>query len=239
MMKSIGIAAVGALLPIGSAYADDLLGLGAEWTVRPDCLGGTITRNDDNRSLTLCVPELSLSRRRCEVEIQGPDIRGQWLDAQFDVKLNEAAARPKQPIIIFQIHSHPDPGEQWRCPIAALRTLPDNLELGGAYDFSEISRPAANGCIGPESTIKGYRAFLDKPAAADTFMSLRLRYRLSLGYGDVVAFRDGKEAGEVKGPNMMNDKRKPFLKMGIYGVPSDQPGPFCSTIKNLKLDVAG
>lgn len=238
-MRAIGFAALGVFLPLGAAHADNLLGLGAAWTVRLDCSGGTITRNEQDRSLTLCVPELTPARRRCEVEIQGPDIRGQWLEAQFDVKLNEAAARPKQPIIIFQIHSRPDPGEQWRCPIAALRALPNNLELGGAYDFSEISRPAANGCIGPESTIKGYRAFLDKPATANTFMSLRLRYRLSLRYGDVVAFRDGKEAGEAKGPNMMNDKTKPFLKMGIYGVPSEQPGPFCSTIRNVKLDVTG
>ncbi|WP_082610185.1 heparin lyase I family protein [Bosea sp. Root381] len=211
------------------------------WTVKTDCDRGTIQRNASDNSVTLCVREMTKEVRRCEVYLTGPDIRQRFLDLRFELKLNEAAANPTAAVILFQIHSRPDAGEQWRCPMAALRSLPgDAMDLGGAFDPNSISKPAANGCIGPGSSIQGYRVFRGQGAEASKWIAFHLRYRLALdGSGEAEAFKDGKLVGRRSGPNAFNDESPPFLKLGIYGEPSPQPGPFCSTIRNFRLNLAG
>lgn len=210
------------------------------WTIKSDCTRGTIQRNTGENSITLCVAEISKEVRRCEVFFEGPDVRRRVLDVRFDVKLNEAAANPSAPIILFQIHSRPDPGEQWRCPMAALRSLPgEAMDLGGVYDQSEVSKPSSNGCTGPGSSIQGYRVFRQEHADMSKWSIIHLRYKLALdSTGEVEGIVNDKTLGRMRGPNSLNDRARPFIKMGLYGEPSSQIGPFCSTIKNLSLKLS-
>jgi hypothetical protein len=116
---------------------------------------------------------------------------------------------------IFQIHSKPDPGEQWRCPIAMLAVQGHSLEMWDRDDQASISKGVCTGDNG--SSINTRQVFADVPVSAGEWNHFELRANLSLGpSGAFVAKLNNKTLGSLSGPDTYNDQSRPYVKIGIY-----------------------
>ena len=132
---------------------------------------------------------------------------------------------------IFQIHSKPDPGEQWRCPIAMLQVQGHTLSMWDRYDLSPISTTINGTCADAGNSIQGREVFRNEHMEPGRWYHLDLQAVLSLSEtGSFTVRLDDKVVGSFSGPNTFNDQHQPFVKIGIY-----KPSPWRAA-KRLCVD---
>jgi hypothetical protein len=132
---------------------------------------------------------------------------------------------------IFQIHSKPDPGEAWRCPIAMLAVQGHSLVMWDRYDLSPVSVTNNGTCADEGNSIHGRDVFSGIPVQAGRWYDFALHADLTLKpSGTFTATLDDQTVGNINGPNTYNDQHEPFAKIGIY-----KPSPW-QNAKRLCVD---
>lgn len=183
-------------------------------------------------STRYCVFVEQRTLKRCETSYFNYVKRDQDTTVDFDFRID-----PQQWDFhdvwtsIFQVHSKPDAGEIWRCPISALEVQGRTLRMFDRYDLSPVSTTANGTCADPGNSIKDRTVFENAPFKIGEWNHFTLHMRLSLGAdGFYAPALNGTELGRLTGPNTYNDQHMPFLKIGIY-----KPSPWANA-KKLCVD---
>jgi Polysaccharide lyase len=155
--------------------------------------------------------------KRCETSYFNYLKRDSDTTIRFDFRLDTLWDFHDDWTSIFQVHSAPDPGEQWRCPVSSLVVVGHRLTMWDRYDLTPISTTVNGTCADNGNSIHGRDVFADVPVEAGKWNSVELRARFSLDQTGSFAVRlNDKEVGSFSGPNTFNDQRQPFVKFGIY-----------------------
>jgi hypothetical protein len=118
---------------------------------------------------------------------------------------------------LFQIHSFPDKGEHWRCPVLALEIIEGTLRMFNRWDTNQISSLVDGTCASAKNSIKSRKMFSDYVIEVDTEYKITILGKLALDDSGILEIRINDEVvGSYEGPNMFNDERGPYLKFGIY-----------------------
>jgi len=189
-------------------------------------------------SIRYCLYAEQKAAKRCETSYFNSISRGIRTDVSFDFRLEEENWDFHDIwTSILQIHSKPDPGEQWRCPIAMLAVEGHSLEMWNRYDLSPISVTANGTCAEEGNSIRGREVFANWPVRAGEWYHFDLQANLSLeSSGTFTVKLNNKIVGSLTGPNTYNDQHQPFLKIGIY-----KPSPWraarrlCVDYRNVSI----
>ena len=167
-------------------------------------------------STRYCVFFEQRALKRCETSYFNYLTRDSDFTVNFDFRLDQENWDFHNVFTsIFQIHSMPDPGEQWRCPIAMMAVQGHSLEMWDRDDQTQISKGVCSSDSG--SSITTREVFSDIPVAAGEWNHFDLQAKLSLGpSGTFIAKLNNKPVGNLSGPNTYNDQSRPYIKIGIY-----------------------
>jgi len=119
--------------------------------------------------------------------------------------------------LIFQIHSFPDTGEEWRCPVLSLEVIEGTLRMTNRWDANKISSLVDGTCASPKNSIKSREVFLDYALEPNTKYEIKIIGKLAIDDSGMLEARINNEVLDShEGPNTFNDKRGPYIKFGIY-----------------------
>ncbi|BCL74045.1 hypothetical protein TUMSATVNIG1_60310 (plasmid) [Vibrio nigripulchritudo] len=161
------------------------------------------------------------NRKRCEFAIQdvferdaSGAIKEFTLSWQFST--NDNFAHFQQWMSYFQIHSVPDSGESWRCPIMALESVSGALRMYNRWDESPISTTKNGTCGNAGNSIK-YRKLFEHPYESKIWNNVEISGRLHYeGEPCLTVKLNDNVVSNVCGPNTFNDKKVPYIKFGVY-----------------------
>lgn len=180
-----------------------------EWEI--ECKKGLLVNLE---SIEIALP---YRQRRCEL------VKHDWLKIGQPFRLSFSIEPIKLNIddsewhIIGQIHSFPDSGEDWRCPVLSIEVKNGNLRMYNRWDSNHISRTINDTCAQKGNSIKSRLVFKDYRleqhkqynVAIDGLLSYQKEGWLKVSINNEVV-------GSVWGYTAFNDKRGPYLKLGIY-----------------------
>ncbi|MBD1556206.1 hypothetical protein HC752_04590 [Vibrio sp. S9_S30] len=156
-------------------------------------------------------------RKRCEIAVQKALKREQPFSLSFQFKVEDDYAYSNSWHSYFQIHSFPDKGENWRCPIMALETSAGKLRMFNRWDLQRISSTVDGTCASPNNSIRARTLFEDVSYSANKWHQFKIEGTLSTETSACLkTYLDGKKLSETCGPNTFNDAKMPFFKLGIY-----------------------
>ncbi len=183
-------------------------------------------------STRYCIFAEQKSLKRCETSYFEYIERDSNVAVSFDFRLDDATWDFHDVwTSIFQIHSPPDPGEQWRCPVAMLAVEGHSLEMWDRYDATPISVTKNGTCADVGNSIHSREVFTNVPIRTEQWNHFELQANLSLGpSGTFTVKLNNKTIGSLTGPNTFNDQHQPYLKVGIY-----KPSPWAGA-KRLCVD---
>ena len=193
-------------------------------------------------STRYCLAIEQSSLKRCETAYYNFIKRDVDTTIGFDFRLDTSWDFHNIWTSIFQLHSHPDPGEQWRCPISALEVQGHTLRMFNRYDQTPISITQNGTCADEGNSIRGRTVFEGVPVQAGQWNHFELNTKLSLDDKSAyfITKLNGKVIGRVAGANTFNDQHQPFLKLGIYKPsPWAQAKKLCVDYRNVNFSAAG
>jgi hypothetical protein len=192
-------------------------------------------------SARYCLAVAQRAQKRCETAYYDFIKRDTDTTIGFDFRLDTSWDFHDIWTSIFQVHSHPDEGEQWRCPISALEVLGHTLRMYNRYDMTPISVTKNGTCAEPGNSIHDRPVFEGVPVQAGQWNHFELNTKLSLDEkaAHFTTKLNGKVIGSVTGPNTYNDFHQPFLKIGIYKPsPWAQAKQLCVDYRNVSIPTA-
>lgn len=185
-------------------------------TLVNECAQGTFGETGAEPILWFSLSYGDRARRRCELAIHN------WLkrDGAFDISFEFRVigdARDEEWLSIFQIHSFPDSGESWRCPIMALEIVGSNLRMFNRWDLQKISDTSVSTCANAHSSMASNTLIQDANFKLGEWQHFRIKGMMSLTNNGYISVELNKEqVGEYQGPTTFNDQRQPYLKLGLY-----------------------
>ncbi|CCN72550.1 heparin lyase I family protein [Vibrio nigripulchritudo] len=157
------------------------------------------------------------NRKRCEFAIQDVVKRDTPFKFSFDFKTNDNFAHYNRWHSYFQLHSKPDQGEAWRCPIMALESVNGTLRMYNRWDEDRISTTTNGTCGNTGNSIEYRKLFSDYYYEPNTWYTIELSGELSYDKDACLTVKINDEVmSDVCGPNTYNDVNKPYIKFGIY-----------------------
>lgn len=209
-----------------------------EWALRVDCPEKTYEVGQTSaEGIRLCLPFSNAKQARCEIyAINGTDIRDKNYKISYEIALDKDWKFVDDWIIISQIHSRPDPGEAWRCPLFSLEVHNNSLRLVSRHDLSRITDPG-HICASGSSTMRARMVFQNVPLKRNQWHSLEFAVNLSLSpRGSIVARLNARQVGAAAGSNTFNDRSAPFIKFGVYKAhPRPAHGLYCARFRSFEL----
>ncbi|WP_104400839.1 heparin lyase I family protein [Vibrio penaeicida] len=179
-----------------------------------DLLSVNLTKDHDVTKLKM---NKAPNRKRCEFAIQDVVKRDTPFKFSFDFKTNDNFAHYSQWHSYFQLHSVPDQGEAWRCPIMALESVNGTLRMFNRWDENQISVTKNGSCGGAGNSIEYRKLFSDYYYEADSWYNVEISGELSHNKDACLTVKINDEVlSDVCGPNTFNDIQKPYIKFGIY-----------------------
>ncbi|MBN1670831.1 MAG: polysaccharide lyase [Kiritimatiellae bacterium] len=134
--------------------------------------------------------------------------------------------------IVAQWHGRPDfeLGENWRNPIMAIWTANGKWVVGNRWD------PKPNTFEGGKRRYGGSKRWDLGPQEPGKWVDWVFHVKWSFeDDGLLEVWKDGKKVIERKGPNTFNDKKGPYLKLGIYKGWKDERGRAKSVVESRTL----
>lgn len=183
-----------------------------------ECKGHSFSIEKEGNAdyLHVCVHR-AMHQKRCEITLHALKPFPAHNLISYDVRIGgDWQVRPWW-FAVTQIHSFPDKGEAWRCPVASLEVKQGFFRFPNRWDSNLISRTTGYNCTEPGSTIQQRMLFSSVPVRPDDWHHVSLDAQLSgTEPGEIKAAMDGNQLADSKGLNAYNDKRGTFLKFGIY-----------------------
>jgi hypothetical protein len=201
-------------------------------SVGDDCPPATkFAEGGADGSTRYCLAYEQRASKRCETAYYDFIKRDVDTTIGFDFRLDTSWDFHDVWTSIFQVHSRPNPGGQWRCPISALEVLGHSLRMFDRYDVNATPVLVNGTCADVGNSIRSRTVFDGVPVQAGQWNRFELQTKLGLDESAYfIAKLNGKEIGKVNGPDTYNDEHRPFLKIGIY-----KPSPWAQA-KNLCVD---
>lgn len=199
-----------------------------------------IRKTKENQELRMCLSPWD-HENRCEVSIVSlPKFP---IKTRISMQVKPSRETPSDRWhSILQIQTFPDKGEAWRCPPFSLETMNERFRAYSRWDASPLSRTSGYHCTESGSSISAQEVISGIPVAYGEWQSISLDMFLS-PYNEEgwLSLKIGQSAATMKGGNTYNDKKLPYLKLGIYK-PSGweeqekRAGlPNCVTYRNVKI----
>lgn len=168
-----------------------------------------------DKSLYFCLSP-SDANKRCELTISGLDAPPAHYQITFDVKQDAASVTDKWHSIM-QIHSFPDFGEKWRCPPLSIEINKNSFRAYSRWDKSKISKTLGYNCSETGSSITAKELINNVAVKASLWNSLFLDIFATHADNGAIKLNINESSSELKNRgNLYNDKRAPYLKLGIY-----------------------
>jgi hypothetical protein len=156
------------------------------------------------------------NRKCCEFAIQDVVKRDTPFKFSFDFKTNDNFAHYNRWHSYFQLHSRPEQGEAWRCPIMALESVNGTLRIYNRWDEDRISTTTNGTCGNTSNSIECRKLFSDYYYEPNTWYTIELSGELSYDKDACLTVKINDEVmSDVCGPNTYNDVNKPYIKLGI------------------------
>jgi len=155
--------------------------------------------------------------KRCEIATHELIKRGEPFELSFI--FSTAFLEKKDPFwhIIFQIHSFPDKGEEWRCPVLSLEVIDGALRMTNRWDAKKVSSLVDGTCASPANSIKSRKVFFGYDFEPNTKYEIKLMGKLAIDDSGELEVRVNDELlGYHQGANTFNDERGPYIKFGVY-----------------------
>ncbi len=204
------------------------------WRVEPSCPQATYTVDSASDVAEFCLQMSRMEQERCEIALYGPDIRNKRMRLSYDIALSESWPAVDDWVIVSQVHSRPDSGEAWRCPLMSTEVVGDTLRMFSRSDQRRISDTSKSPCSG--GSIRSQNVFQNVPISRGAWLRVVVDMNLSLSQGYVTASINDRVVGTVDGATTYNDAAAPFLKFGIYKrPPRATSGVACVRYRNIKL----
>lgn len=208
----------------------------------PECQSNTVYwAQKPEPTLTFCMNREDASNRRCEMAIHDVLMRGRPTEVSFDFKLSSAQLEDEHWVAYFQIHSFPDEGEQWRCPISALEVDRGKLLMYNRWDLKAISDTTNFTCANPPNSISQRNLIPYKPLQANEWYNFKFEANLSLNadaYSRVSL--NNEQVSFTRGVNTFNDQKQPYFKLGIYKPTSwTVEDRYCVDYRNINIKTQG
>lgn len=177
-------------------------------------------------------------RKRCEIAVQKGLKRDKPFSLSFRFMVDDTYQYSNQWHSYFQIHSFPDKGEIWRCPIMALETKNGKLRMFNRWDHKKVSSTEYGSCASNGNSIRSRKLFEGVTYEANVWNQFRIEGVLSTSNNECLkTYLNGVLLSETCGPNTFNDARMPFFKLGIYKPTSWDKYPEISLkVKDLELN---
>lgn len=173
-----------------------------------------LTGQQSDQILNICLHKAD-NQKRCEITISGIDRAPVKHHISYELNFSDPNPR-KRWESIMQIHSFPDKGEAWRCPVASFEVKDGLYRMYNRWDASPISRTLGYNCAEQGSSISSRTIINDVKVKAGQWQKIVLDAGLSTEDGEFRFSIDDKVSPDFKGPNTFNDERQPYLKFGIY-----------------------
>ena len=154
--------------------------------------------------------------KRCEVAVHSLLKRDTPFKLQFTFKVDSLYKDEAHWHSLFQIHSFPDKGEVWRCPLAALESQGGLLRMFSRWDNDKISSPGKWGCADKTSSIQYAELFRGVAYNANKWNTVEISGSLGLSTSSCLSIKINTFSTKRCGPNIFNDNKHPYLKFGIY-----------------------
>ena len=156
-------------------------------------------------------------RKRCEFAFKGLLNRDSPFSISFSFKVSERYDDPDNWHSYFQIHSFPDEGEEWRCPILALESIGGKLRMYNRWDTHNLSITDNGTCADFGNTIESRVLFLPTDFELEGWNKMTIEGLLSTTEdGWLNIYLNDEQISESNGPNTFNDVLQPYFKIGIY-----------------------
>ncbi|MDP2573397.1 heparin lyase I family protein [Vibrio penaeicida] len=177
-------------------------------------------------------------RKRCEIAVQKALKRDEPFSLSFRFKVKDNYAYSDRWHSYFQIHSFPDKGEKWRCPIVALETRSGKLRMFNRWDHKRVSKTVDGTCASRSNSIKTRTLFKGVSYSSEKWHIFKIEGTLSnKDSACLKTYLDDQILSETCGPNTLNDEKMPFFKLGIYKPTGWDKYPEISLkIKDLELN---
>lgn len=219
----------------------EFLGVPAK-NVNIECPQNTfkIEGQGDDKNLNICL-RYQDNQKRCEVTVTGLDPAPAQYNISVDIR--ETIRSPSDRWhTIMQIHSFPDSGEKWRCPPLSVEVEKQHFRAYSRWDESAISKTSGNNCTEAGSSIQAREVLKNIPVRYNSWQSFQLNMRATPSKSGQIQLKINQSSSKLlNGGNVYNDKRAPFLKLGVYkpagwSRPEIQSGqPVCVSYKNFKM----
>lgn len=173
--------------------------------------------------------------KRCEIVVSNLDPFPAKYDISFDIKQN--VENPSDIWrILFQIHEFKDFGERWRCPPVSLENNDGKFRVFNRWDEKKITLTDRNGCVSKNGSIKSRDIGLNIPITFGQWQKFSLEMKASpFDDGLINMSIDENVYKDIKGGNVYNDKKAPFVKFGIYS-PSGWSEEEVKSGKGIEVD---
>ena len=197
----------------------------------------TLTHHSKNPELSLCLHKAE-QKKRCEIVIKTLKKAPYINHIAFEAKTSHNINHPTEWVGLMQIHAFPDKNENWRCPPFSLETVHNRLRMYNRWDTEKISRISRHSCAGRGNSIQARTVFENLPVHQNTWFSMDMEMRLSHGPdGTIRITPPGSTPIALKGPNIYNDSKPPYLKFGVYKPTSWGKGHLLSCVTYRNMDI--
>jgi hypothetical protein len=204
--------------------------------VLDDKVWGNECKDGLKQSYNLLDITLRKGQRRCEITNHDWVSLDSNFHISFNIKAKEIRALDPKWHTIMQIHSFPDLaiGEVWRCPILSLEVIRGRLRAYSRWDRNEVSVTKASTCANSGNSIQSKVLFTNYPLQANQNYQITVSGFLSTTTdGWLTIYIDKELVATSFGPNAFNDKRGPYLKLGVYKPTSWTHGPISYKYSNI------
>lgn len=202
-----------------------------------ECPQKTYSIDAAKKQLHICLLAEHAEKRRCEFSFKKLLVPDAELSLSFEFQMHVADENDKQWISYFQIHSFPDFGEQWRCPVSALEVFEGKLRMYNRWDELGISITNDGTCASKTNSISTRTLFQQVPFERDRWQQFNWTGKIThKPHGELTVSLNNNVVSHVVGPNTYNDKRIPFFKLGIYKPTSwDASKKYCVDYRNIQF----
>ena len=197
-----------------------------------------LTHHNKDQELSVCLHRTA-KRKRCEIVIKTFEKSPHINHVSFEAKTNHNINHPTEWVGLMQIHAFPDVGEKWRCPPFSLETHRNRLRMYNRWDTQKISKTTGYNCAQKGNSIQSRTVFGNYPIQQNEWFSLDMDLKLShRDDAQTNVILDQGAPISMKGPNIYNDHKMPYLKFGIYKPTSWERGHLMSCVTYRKMDIS-
>lgn len=192
------------------------------------------------RELYICL-DANSGEDRCEISVTSLKKSPSSYRISYEVK--QSSGNPSSYWnSVMQIHSPPDPGEGWRCPLLSVEVLRGEYRVFSRWDTSYMSHISGDGCVGDGATIRARDVLKGVPVVYGKWQDVLFDVTFSPYQNGRLRFKIGKsESRLIEGGNSYNDEGDPYIKFGVYKPAGWSEGearvgfPVCVSYRNVKV----